>query len=632
MTLRNKKRSALGMEILEGRDLMSASPLPVLLVVADQQDFYYTEYSNTRAAIESRGVGVVVGAATTNPTSPHWGTWAPGPVPVNNGTITPDVALANANPADYSAIAFVGGWGSSMYQYAYNDPDGNGVTDNYYSNPHYNGDPNLNDGIVAPQKVSANALIGAFLAANKPVAGLCHGVTVLAWARVDGVSPLAGKQVAVPHLEGSPDQFYAGTWRNGGYMSGQRDQVIANGGLPTAFSGAYGSDPSPIDDVIVDGRIITGENPLSAPLFGARIADRVLAGMTPVNQAPTTANASWSLTENAVIGTSVGTVVASDPDAGQTLSFAIIGGNDSGAFTINPATGQITVANASVLDFETNPVFHLTVRVTDNGASPLSATASIVVTLQDVAESGVNRVGNDLVITGTSDADTIYLWSSGTANTVHAWMNGISFGPFVLPTGGRVVVRAGVGNDQVFASDLYVGADIYGETGHDLLVGGYAGDLLDGGDGIDRLWGGFGNDMLRGGNGNDFLYGREGNDILLGGAGNDTLEGFDGRDLLIGGIGADLIRGGTGDDILIGGSTSHDENETALRALHSLWLAPINVDERIFSLTSVGGFLSLGSVIDDGTSDSLVGDGGDDWLLWNPTDGIYLPDPGDRIS
>jgi putative intracellular protease/amidase len=632
MNQRIKTKRALSVESLEGRDLMSASPLPVLLVVADQQDFYYSEYSNTRTAIESKGVGVVVGAATTNPTSPHWGTWGPGSIPANNGTITPDIALANANPNNYSAIAFVGGWGASMYQYAYNDPNGDGVTDNYYSNALYNGDTNLNDGIVAPQKIAANSLINAFLAANKPVAGLCHGVTVLAWARVDGVSPLAGKQVAVPHLEGTPDQFYAGAWRNGGYLNGQRDQVLANGGLPTAYSGAYGASPTSIDDVIVDGRIITGENPLSAPLFGTRVAEAVLASMPPVNQAPTASNAGWSLIENAANGTSVGTVIASDPDAGQTLTYAIIGGNDSGAFAINPTTGQITVANATALDFETNPVFHMTVQVTDSGSSPLSATAAVVVTLQDVAESGVNRIGSDLVITGTPGADVIYLWSGSTANTVHAWMNGTSYGSFVLPTGGRVVVRAGAGNDQVFASDLRVGAAIFGEAGHDLLVGGHAGDVLDGGNGVDRIWGGFGNDLIRGGDGDDYLYGREGDDILLGGAGNDTLEGFDGRDLLIGGLGADFVRGGAGDDILIGGTTTHDDDPAALMALHGLWLAPINVDNRISSLAAASGFLAPGSVIDDGFPDAMIGDSGEDWLLWNPGDMIYLPDPADRVS
>ena len=33
-----------------------------------------------------------------------------------------DLALAQVNSGNYSAIVFVGGWGASMYQYAYSDP------------------------------------------------------------------------------------------------------------------------------------------------------------------------------------------------------------------------------------------------------------------------------------------------------------------------------------------------------------------------------------------------------------------------------------------------------------------------------------------------------------------------------
>ena len=63
----------------------------------------------------------------------------------------------------------------------------------------------------------------------------------------------------------------------------------------------------------------------------------------------------------------MGTVVASDPDAGDTLTYAITGGNTGGAFTINPSTGEITVNNSAALDFETTPSFNLTVAVTDSG-------------------------------------------------------------------------------------------------------------------------------------------------------------------------------------------------------------------------------------------------------------------------
>ncbi|WP_439621988.1 cadherin domain-containing protein [Gemmata sp.] len=621
-----KPFAGLRVEALEGRDLMSASPLPVLLVVADQQDFYYREYSETRTAIETQGVAVVVGATTTNPSTPHWGTGQP---LGESGTIVPDVALADVDAGDYSAIAFVGGWGASMYQYAYNDPNGDGVTDNFYSNPLYNADPDLGDGQIAPEKVVVNQLINEFLGDDKPVAGLCHGVTVLAWARVDGASPLAGKHVAVPHLEGTPDQFYNGQWRNGGYFNGQRDQVIDNGGLPTAYSGAHGKAGT-ADDVILDGQIITGENPDSSTLFGVTIAERVLADVPAENRPPAAQDDAWVLPENSPAGTVVGTVAATDPDAGQSLTFSIVGGNASGAFAIDPVTGQVTVADATALNFETSPVFNLTVEVSDNAPDSLSTVAAVTINLEDVAESPVAPVGGNLVVTGTSAADTVYLWNSG-ADQVSVWLNGTSYGPFALP-GGRVIVHGDAGNDQIFASDLSTPATIYGGAGHDLIVGGSGADNLDGGDGVDRLWAGLGDDLLRGGDGDDYLYGREGNDILIGGAGNDALDGFDGRDILIGGTGADVLRGGNGDDILIGGSTGYDDDDEALGVLRGLWLAAGDIDERIATLSQLVGLgLRPGdTVLDDGVGDALVGDAGGDWLLSGWADGIYLLDTDDR--
>jgi Ca2+-binding RTX toxin-like protein len=107
-----------------------------------------------------------------------------------------------------------------------------------------------------------------------------------------------------------------------------------------------------------------------------------------------------------------------------------------------------------------------------------------------------------------------------------------------------------------------------------------------------------------------------------------------GRDLLIGGTGVDVLRGGTGDDPLIGGTTTHDDDDDddALLTLHGLWLSPTDVDTRISSLTQPDGLLAPGSVADDGTPDALLGGEGEDWLFWAAGDGIYRPDPSDRLT
>ncbi len=44
---RHRSLSSIGVESLETRQLFAADPLPVLMVIADQHDFYYREYNDT---------------------------------------------------------------------------------------------------------------------------------------------------------------------------------------------------------------------------------------------------------------------------------------------------------------------------------------------------------------------------------------------------------------------------------------------------------------------------------------------------------------------------------------------------------------------------------------------------------
>jgi hypothetical protein len=106
-----------------------------------------------------------------------------------------------------------------------------------------------------------------------------------------------------------------------------------------------------------------------------------------VNEAPAINNQSFSVDENAANGTPVGTVVASDPDAGDHLIYAITAGNTGGAFALNSTTGEITVANRAALDYETHPTFTLTVEVTDSGTPGLAASATVTIHLHDVNEA-----------------------------------------------------------------------------------------------------------------------------------------------------------------------------------------------------------------------------------------------------
>ena len=116
--------------------------------------------------------------------------------------------------------------------------------------------------------------------------------------------------------------------------------------------------------------------------------------VTPVNDnGPifVAASPTFTVDENAPAGTVVGSVTATDADApANSLTYSIISGNDSGAFAIDPNTGEITVANPAALNFEVDNQFTLVVRVTDNSnPTPQTADATVTINVDDIDEGPV---------------------------------------------------------------------------------------------------------------------------------------------------------------------------------------------------------------------------------------------------
>lgn len=98
------------------------------------------------------------------------------------------------------------------------------------------------------------------------------------------------------------------------------------------------------------------------------------------NQTPQIQNQTYSILEQTTIPSYVCKVIASDPDAGQTLSFSILSGNDNNIFRINASTGDIYL-NVFQLDFENISAYSLTVRVSDNGVPVKTNQALITINL-----------------------------------------------------------------------------------------------------------------------------------------------------------------------------------------------------------------------------------------------------------
>jgi hypothetical protein len=133
----------------------------------------------------------------------------------------------------------------------------------------------------------------------------------------------------------------------------------------------------------------------------------ITVSLADVNEAPAISNQSFSITENSSNGTTVGTVIAADPDAGQVLSYSILSGNVNGAFSINASNGVLTVANEAALNFELSPSFALVIKVQDNGIGNLNSQATLTISLLDVNEEPV--INNQLFSITENSPNATYI-------------------------------------------------------------------------------------------------------------------------------------------------------------------------------------------------------------------------------
>ena len=222
----------------------------VLIVIAND-GFFYREYADPRQELERAGFTVEVAAARRAPCRPHTNSGQGG----SDGIVHPDLAIADADPSRYRAILFSGGWGSSMYQYAFQGS---------YNNSAYNGDRRT--------KEATNKLINAFVEQDKYVCGLCHGVSVLAWSRVNGRSLLAGRRATGPTRQG-PAGIYNGRQSQPSSRWGSEQN-----GAKMVAPNSVGDPGTAADDIVIDEKIMTGQDDISAREMGRQLAKQLKAG------------------------------------------------------------------------------------------------------------------------------------------------------------------------------------------------------------------------------------------------------------------------------------------------------------------------------------------------------------------
>ncbi|MBC6426884.1 MAG: cadherin domain-containing protein [Ekhidna sp.] len=160
-----------------------------------------------------------------------------------------------------------------------------------------------------------------------------------------------------------------------------------------------------------------------------------------VNTAPNIADQTFSVPENAMNGTEVGTVLASDAETNN-LMFAITSGNTGDVFDINQTTGAITTAGA--LDFEITQSYTLKVSVSDGS---LSATADIIINVTDVEEitEPVNTAPTITDQTFSVPEDAVNGTEVGTVQASDAETNNLMFAITAGNTGNAFAIGEGTG-------------------------------------------------------------------------------------------------------------------------------------------------------------------------------------------
>ncbi|MBC6426941.1 MAG: cadherin repeat domain-containing protein [Ekhidna sp.] len=130
------------------------------------------------------------------------------------------------------------------------------------------------------------------------------------------------------------------------------------------------------------------------------------------NQKPVIADQTFSIAENTASGVDIGTIVATDPNMTDDLTFTITAGNADGVFALNRSTGVLSTAGA--LDFETASTYTLKVSVSDG---ELSSNADITVNVTDVeeaAEPGDRLPAKDInALTAAGNENPQDIWSDG---------------------------------------------------------------------------------------------------------------------------------------------------------------------------------------------------------------------------
>ena len=181
------------------------------------------------------------------------------------------------------------------------------------------------------------------------------------------------------------------SWSLTGADAGLLDIDAGSGTVKLKTAADYETKTSYSFNVMVSDGIQTATK--SVTLTVNNLNDNSVSAISDIN------NITNAVAENAVSGALVGiTAAASDADSGASISYSLTN-NAGGRFAIDSATGVVTVADGSLLDYESATSHSITVLATSSDGS--SNSQSFTINLTNLNDNPVSAV-NDSNVTANS--------------------------------------------------------------------------------------------------------------------------------------------------------------------------------------------------------------------------------------
>jgi large repetitive protein len=245
---------------------------------------------------------------------------------------------------------------------------------------------------IAVSDVAPSAPVDSDAAANTVVEGAANGSTV-------------GVTASSTDVNGP-----AVTYSLAGDSSGGGFTINAMTGVVTV------ADSTKIDFESAAGHAYTITTQASDGTLTSSQTFTVIAVTDTAPSTPTDSDAAANtVVEGAANGSTVGITAASTDINGPAVNYSLIGDTSGGGFTINAATGVVTVADATKIDYETaaGHAYTVTAQASDG---TLSSSQTFTIAVTDIAPSAPvdGDAGTNTVAEGAANGSTVGVTASST--------------------------------------------------------------------------------------------------------------------------------------------------------------------------------------------------------------------------